>query len=128
MIYWDRLLGATNVIRTASTEGELLVGLVFERAQREASRAKQTSRDTLDDISTSANLRVRGASTRAQALMREIAGQGPEKTLGRGFAIVRSQSGEPVTRASQAMGGVEIDIQFQDGRVAATIAKTSLRT
>ncbi|UUZ77404.1 hypothetical protein LP414_09360 [Polaromonas sp. P1(28)-13] len=122
--FWSQIaLGATHAIRTASTEGESLMGIVFERAQRDASRAKQATRDALDAVSTSAKLLVRETATRAEALMREIAGQGPEKTLGRGFAIVRSQGGKPVTRASQAIDGAAIEIQFQDGRVAATTAK-----
>jgi exodeoxyribonuclease VII large subunit len=52
--------------------------------------------------------------------MREIAGQGPEKTLNRGFALVRDQSGKPVTRVAQIASGSSIEIQFSDGKVAAT--------
>ena len=122
--FWSQItLGATHAIRSASTEGNALFGGVLERAQRDASRAKQATGDALAEVSTSAKLIVREAANRAEALMREIAGQGPEKTLGRGFAIVRSQSGRPVTRASQAVDGAAIEIQFQDGRVAATTAK-----
>ena len=61
--------------------------------------------------------------TDSQALLREITGQGPEKTLQRGFAIVRSQGGKPLTRVSQAIDGAAIEIEFQDGRVAATTQK-----
>jgi exodeoxyribonuclease VII large subunit len=122
--FWSQItLGAAHAIRSASTEGNALVGGILERAQRDASRAKQATGDALAEVSTSAKLLVREAATRAEALMREIAGQGPEKTLGRGFAIVRSQSGKPVTRASQAVDGAAIEIQFQDGRVAATAEK-----
>ena len=122
--FWSQItLGATHAIRSASTEGNALVGGILERAQRDASRAKQVTGDALDAVSTSAKLLVRETATRAEALMREIAGQGPEKTLSRGFAIVRSQSGKPVTRASQAVDGAAIEIQFQDGRVAATTAQ-----
>jgi exodeoxyribonuclease VII large subunit len=61
------------------------------------------------------------AATGAQALLREIAGQGPDKTLGRGFAIVRGADGHPITRASQASAGQAIEIQFRDGQVAARL-------
>ena len=92
------------------------------RAGQEAARARQASSDTLDAVSTSARQLVRQAATDSQALVREITGQGPEKTLARGFAIVRSQGDTSLTRASQATGAgaVEIEIEFQDGRVAAT--------
>ena len=80
------------------------------------------SADALDAVSASARQRVRQAATDSQALVREITGQGPEKTLVRGFAIVRSRGGTSLTRASQAIGAgaIEIEIEFQDGRVAAT--------
>ena len=52
--------------------------------------------------------------------MREIAGQGPEKTLKRGFALVRDPEGAPITRATQAQPGTAIQIQFSDGSVTAT--------
>ncbi|NMM08310.1 MAG: hypothetical protein HHJ18_19120 [Polaromonas sp.] len=68
---------------------------------------------------------IQKGATRAEALMREIAGQGPEKTLSRGFAIVRTPSGEPLTRAAHVFDNAEIEIQFQDGRVSATSGKHS---
>jgi exodeoxyribonuclease VII large subunit len=122
--FWGQItLGATHAVRTASANGASLSANVLERAQRDASRARQASEDVMDGVSISARLMVRDAAIRSEALMREIAGQGPEKTLGRGFAIVRSQSGVPVTRASQVAGGAAIEIQFQDGRVAAIADK-----
>ena len=51
--------------------------------------------------------------------MREIAGQGPAKTLGRGFAIVRAEDGQPITSAAAARPGSPIHIQFRDGSLAA---------
>ena len=87
-------------------------------------RARQASSDALDAVSTSARQLVRQAATDSQALVREITGQGPEKTLARGFAMVRSQGGTSLTRAAQATGAgagaIDIEIEFQDGRVAAT--------
>ena len=98
---------------------------ILARAGQDAARARKASADALDAVSTSARQRVRQAATDSQALVREITGQGPEKTLARGFAIVRSQGGASLTRAAQATGAgaikTEIEIEFQDGRVAATI-------
>ena len=122
--FWSQItLGATHAVRTASANGASLRASILERAQRDASRVRQATEDVMDGVSSSARLVVREAAVRSEALIREIAGQGPEKTLGRGFAIVRSQSGVPVTRASQVAGGAEIEIQFQDGRVAAIAEK-----
>ena len=74
-------------------------------------------------VSTAARLTVRESAGRAEALMREIAGQGPEKTLSRGFAVVRGQGGKTVTGAAQVVDGGEIQIQFHDGKVQAIADK-----
>lgn len=122
--FWSQItLGGKHAIRTASAEGDALIGHVLERAQRAAALAKQATDDALGAVGTSAKLLVREGATRSEALMREIAGQGPEKTLSRGFAIVRDQVGVPVTRAAQATDEAEIEIQFLDGRVTATTGK-----
>ena len=122
--FWsDITLGTRRALRTASRHGEALVGTVLERAQRDALRSKQATEDALVGVGNSARLLIREGATRAEALMREIAGQGPEKTLSRGFALVRSQGGEPLTRAAHVVDNAEIEIQFQDGRVAATAVK-----
>jgi len=122
--FWGQIaLGARHAIRTASAEGDALIGGVLERAQRNVTHAKQATEVAMTGVNTSARQLVREGATRAEALMREIAGQGPEKTLSRGFAIVRNQVGAPVGRAAQATDGSEIEIQFQDGRVTATTGK-----
>jgi exodeoxyribonuclease VII large subunit len=56
-------------------------------------------------------------------LFREIAGQGPEKTLGRGFAIVRDEVGAPLTTAARVKPGAAVELEFRDGRVAARVNK-----
>jgi exodeoxyribonuclease VII large subunit len=121
---WSQVaLGSAHALRTAAAENAALKDGILERARQEATRARQSSRDALDAVSDSARRLVRSAAADSQALLREITGQGPEKTLQRGFAIVRSQSGKPLTRVSQAIDGAAIEIEFQDGRVAATTQK-----
>ena len=53
--------------------------------------------------------------------MREIAGQGPEKTLERGFAVIRDVGGKPVTRVTQTTPGQVVSVQFSDGAVGAQL-------
>jgi len=122
--FWGQItLGARHALRTASTEGSTLIGSVLERAQRDVSHAKQTTNALLVGVGSSAKVLLRAGSTRSEALMREIAGQGPQKTLSRGFAIVRNQLGESVSRAAHTVDGAKIEIQFKDGRVTATTGK-----
>ena len=62
---------------------------------------------------------VQSSMSRVEALMREIAGQGPEKTLTRGFAIVRGSDRVPLTSADAAKTAAAIEIEFYDGTVRA---------
>ncbi|NMM20942.1 MAG: exodeoxyribonuclease VII large subunit [Rhodoferax sp.] len=122
--FWGQISSdAKHALQTISVQSEVLMGNVLERAQRDAMQARQTADDALDVVSTTARLLVREGATRSEALMREIAGQGLEKTLNRGFAIVRNQGGAPLTRAAQATEDAAIEIQFSDGRVSAVTGK-----
>lgn len=123
-MFWGQIAqGTRHAIRSASAEDDALIGSVLEQARRDAERAKQMASDALGIVGMSAKLCVRDGAGRSEALMREIAGQGPEKTLRRGFAVVRGQDTAPVTRAAQAVEGGEIEIQFWDGSVGATTGK-----
>ena len=101
-VFWSQItLGAKHSLRAASAESDSMIGAV----------------------STAARLTVRDSVVRTEALMREIAGQGPEKTLSRGFAMVRGRGGKTVTGAAQVVDGDEIQIQFRDGKVQAIAEK-----
>ena len=118
---WQQIgLDARRSLRMASAESEALVGTVLDEARRDATNARSRTEDALASVGASAKQLVRSASVGSEALMREIAGQGPEKTLTRGFALVRDQAGKPITRAGQTASGSPIEIQFGDGKVAAT--------
>jgi len=75
----------------------------------------------LREVSTSAWRTISDARTTSTALFREVAGQGPEKTLGRGFAIIRDGQGKPVTSAAKVALGTELEIELRDGRVATLV-------
>lgn len=97
-VFWSQVsLGTGHALRTASIESDAMISAV----------------------SSSARLMVRDCAARAEALMREITGQGPEKTLSRGFAMVRGQGGKTITGAKQVADGREIQIQFHDGNIEA---------
>ena len=92
---------------------------MHERARLDARLTRDAvERDWLK-YRSGARSAVAEASTRSEAMMREIAGQGPQKSLARGFAIVRAADGLTLTSASGTPAGVPIEIQFRDGRVAA---------
>lgn len=122
--FWNQITqGTTHALRTVRTGNESLLTSVLERSEQQTQRARKAADEAMASVSTSARSLVQVGATRAQALMREIAGQGPEKTLSRGFAIVRTDRGVPLTRSAQAMDGAAVEIEFQDGRVSATVEK-----
>ena len=50
--------------------------------------------------------------------MRGILGLTPERTLGRGYALVRGGGGQVLTRAAQVTTGDGLSLEFVDGAVA----------
>jgi exodeoxyribonuclease VII large subunit len=88
---------------------------VIDRSTSAARSARQSTGIRLQHVAERAAGTVQQARGNAQALMREVAGQGPEKTLTRGFAIVRNDDGKPVTSSAEASASPKLNIQFRDG-------------
>lgn len=57
------------------------------------------------------------ATYEIEVLGREILGIGPQATLRRGFAIVRTQDGSPIVSSTQAKQEQLLNIEFRDGNV-----------
>lgn len=95
----------------AGIEGER--SFVLDRAAADVRYMADAAARTFEDTSVLAQKTLADARANTQALMREIAGQGPAKTLGRGFALVRDQDGHAVTSAASTE--TQITIQFRDG-------------
>jgi exodeoxyribonuclease VII large subunit len=102
---------------------ESLLGNVLEQSRRDIVREGSRAVEGISVVASSARQQVCNGKTRSEALMREITGQGPEKTLNRGFALVRDQSGQAITRMNQTLSESTIEIQFSDGKVSATTGK-----
>jgi exodeoxyribonuclease VII large subunit len=96
---------------------------ILERAAQKAATAKDKVRASLDSVVENSRRQLRDARVRSEAAMREIAGQGPEKTLGRGFVVVRALDGKPVTNAAAAAAAQDVQIEFRDGQLAARFRK-----
>lgn len=107
----DALYNLAKGRATTSIEYNTIVHRTSANA-RSAGLAVQTHLQRVADRAVSNVQQLRNG---AQALMREIAGQGPEKTLGRGFAIVRTEDGRPVTSMQVALESPGLSIQFRDG-------------
>jgi len=91
---------------------------------REATRSsKLAAEKSLDSVKDHAKRIMREGALRSEGLMREITGQGPDKTLRRGFAMVRSASGATISGITQTHVGLPLEIQFHDGKVSAVTTK-----
>jgi exodeoxyribonuclease VII large subunit len=112
---------ARAALKEARSLASLRFSAVTDRASVDSSRRRAAVDEGLRDIALFARRSLVDSADRSGALLREIAGQGPQKTLGRGFAIVRTADGQPITGATQAAPGQAIEIQFRDGRLGALI-------
>ncbi len=113
---------AHETVRTARHESGERMAAIVERSGRDTGRARDATRRGLQEVADHARRIAGEASSRSEALVREVAGQGPDKALARGFAIVRSADGATLTSAKRSRPGEAIDIQFRDGRMAARTA------
>lgn len=109
---------AANVLNTARAVSITRLEGIRDRAKLDLVRSREGIRLELRDVTTYARRGLSDAKTSATAMFREIAGQGPKKTLGRGFAIIRNAEGKPVTSQSEVQAGDTLDIEFRDGHVA----------
>lgn len=111
---------AAHAARTSAMATDTAMATIIEHGLHSVRQNQALVDDALEDIATSAFQQLQLGGIRSEALMREITGQGPEKTLKRGFAMVRNPStGQPVTRAKQVHIGSSLEIEFLDGKVRA---------
>lgn len=76
---------------------------------------------TRDRVRAAAQRHTDAARAGVDALMRQALGLTPERTLARGYALVRREGGAPVTRAATLNRGDRLTLEFQDGTVTAGV-------
>ena len=137
---WQAILRASDASRTLSVEvraearqslraarsgSQVALAAVLERAALDSRQASAVLDQQRSDVAMGARRALVDARNRSQALLREIAGQGPEKTLARGFALVRDADGRTITGVAQASPRQTIEITFRDGTLAARTSSTT---
>jgi exodeoxyribonuclease VII large subunit len=114
---------AHAAVKTARTLTASKLDAVTDRATLDIRRTNDAIRENIQMIGQFSKRAIVDATTNATALFREIAGQGPEKAMSRGFAIVRDREKKTITSAEQVTPGLPIEIQFRDGRVGALVTE-----
>ncbi len=109
-------------VEAASTASDQAIGAILDRAGMDVRRMTVAVNDGLGRFVDDTRQGLARAGTQAEGLMREISGQGPQKTLARGFAHVRDQSGRTIMNAAALSSGSIINITFHDGTVPATVS------
>ncbi len=120
--------GVARAIADARGTAQRLHAVTAERAKAAASRARSNCAGHMGVVHDRSLLLVDNARQTSEALLREVMGQGPQRTLARGFALVRTQDGQPASRAGALEAGQRIDIELADGRLAATVDEVTPRS
>lgn len=87
-----------------------------------ASAHKQLEQDLMT-VRAGAEASIKEARALSEGLFREIAGQGPAKTLSRGFTLVRDSENKPVTNLNNLQPADKINIEFKQGKVSAEVTE-----
>lgn len=104
-----------RIIAAAAAQAQEDVRQIRQAAAQilvEADAGAQWQRDRITNATQRA---LHQAQANADALMRQALGLAPERTLARGYALVRDEAGRPVTAAAQAKAGTRLSLQFADG-------------
>lgn len=110
------------VLRQTKAELRALVSTaVLGRAVSQVRTAQLDVHSTKEVFLERTGQAVRLARANTDALVREVTGQGPKKTLARGFAVVKQKDGKTVTSASAARQAGLMELMFKDGAVHASV-------
>jgi exodeoxyribonuclease VII large subunit len=119
----DVRAGASGRLATARARSSALVSQVLADAAAGAAAQRDRTQQLVIEVHRLARNSLRWGRDAAEATFREVVAQGPDKTLGRGFAVVHGASGQVVTSAAAADKAVELRVQFQDGTINASVRR-----
>lgn len=106
--------------RLAGSMARLRVGLVRDRIQNGQRGLAEAARR----LHEGERRLLRDQKVRLDALGQLLGALSHQGVLARGFALVRDANGRPVARAGDAVPGMAVEIEFQDGRRSAAMTGT----
>ncbi len=119
----DVRAGAGGRLATARARSSALLSQVLADAAACATAQRNSTQTLVDEVDRLARSTLRWGRDAAEATFREVVAQGPDKTLGRGFAVVHSATGQVVTSAAAADEAKDLQVQFQDGTINASVRR-----
>jgi exodeoxyribonuclease VII large subunit len=114
---------ATAGIRNARRDIQEVNREVLGRARQTVTDQRGRVAELFNEVDRLSHNTVRWGADAAESTFREVVAQGPQKTLGRGFAVVRSAEGDVITSAAAAGAADDIRVQFQDGSIDASVTR-----
>jgi exodeoxyribonuclease VII large subunit len=114
---------ATAGVRNARRDVEEAQRDVLGHARQTVSGQRLRAAELFNEVERLSHSTIRWGADAAESTFREVVAQGPQKTLGRGFAVVRSVEGGVITSAAGAGHADGIRVQFQDGSIEASVIR-----
>jgi exodeoxyribonuclease VII large subunit len=114
-------LSARHMLKAAQSATERDIKDAEELSWRASKTHRRNIDLSLQSIAHDAWRLVGDSRASSENILREIASQGPQKTLSRGFVIARDQRGLPLTTAAAAHTHDVVELQFSDGSIPARI-------
>lgn len=114
---------AAKELADARSGVERMLAVTGERTKASAAQARAAIETHMGTVHDRSLLLVDTSRKAAEGLFREVMGQGPQRTLARGFALVRGAEGRPVTRVAAVVPGATVEIQLADGRIGAAVSE-----
>ncbi len=115
-----------RVARAAVRLGRAGAGLAAGRLRDRIERCSERLAARGERLRPAAARLLRARGDRLLAAGRMLKTLGYRATLARGFAVVRDAEGRVLPRAEAVRPGAALDLQFADGRVAATTAGAAM--
>lgn len=109
------------MVRAMRADVQALLPAVLQQTGMQAHLAKRNLAGTRQTLFERAQQMVKTARSSSDGLVREVAGQGPKKTLARGFAVVKTEDGKTVTSVKAAEAAQRMEVTFNDGVVHTTV-------
>ena len=119
----DVRAGGSGRLATARARSVALASQVRADAAAGAATQRSKTQELVDEVDRLARNTLRWGRDAAEATFREVVAQGPDKTLGRGFAVVHNTTGQIVTSAAAANQARDLQVQFQDGTINASVRR-----
>lgn len=114
-----------DILRSAKVNAVGIRSEIGHNALRKTAQTKVTLEKTFSSLQVEARTLTTSANHSITLLMERVKLQDPKKVLARGFALLASQDGKPLTKTCQLSPQQLITIQLSDGQSQAIIEETN---